>query len=226
MYTSLKQLINTEYCDFIFLQQTNIQDDYTRDSVLFELGLTVGIFSYSTYFNNGTAIIQTSNRGKVTFMGTGLDNRLTYMKITDINFSSTFTLFNIYAPASSNLDRPRFFEHLEKFITDTDRHTCVVGGDFNITLDEIDITGRKGIQRVGRRELQHLVNSHKLTDCYRKIFPDEIVTTHTNTDNKRASRLDRIYVTDKVNIQSAKHLSCTLKFTDHKALHVVLGHTI
>ena len=52
-----------------------------------------------------------------------------------------------------------FYEQLEKYIRDKAAYTLVLGGDFNVTLEELDITGRKGPRMEGRKQLQHLIQT-------------------------------------------------------------------
>ena len=190
---------------------------------MFDLGLGTGIFSRSPTFNNGTAIIQTSSRWETIDGSSLMGGRITFMGIKKDN--THFNLVNVYAPASKPNERPDFYEQLEILLRRFDKDTIIMGGDFNITLDEIDITGRRGVQRTGRHELQHLIRINRLTDCFRTLHPQAIETTHTNTDKKRASRLDRIYAPPHLSVQTSKHIHQTLKYTDHKGIFVVLGNT-
>ena len=216
----LKQVINDNYCDFVFLQETNIQDDYTRDVALDKLGFRDGIFAYPNQHSCGSAIIQTSTRWDIIRQHSGFNGRLTHVDIT--NKTCSYSLINIYAP-SEPTTRPDFYEELDRYIRKNTTHTLILGGDFNITLEEKDITGRKGPRREGRGQLQQLVNTHHLIDAYRTLFSDTVVTTYTNTDKKRASRIDRFYIHTTIKVQSCKHIQKTLDFTDHKAVHVTLG---
>ena len=219
----IKQLLKDTYCDFIFLQETNIKDTYTEEQTLFSLVLQKGMFSHIQTQHSGTAIIQTSCRWTITNTKIELDGRMTCMEIK--NDTHTYTLVNIYAPATTQT-RPVFYENLEIQLLKYNKETLILGGDFNITLEENDITGRRGINRAGRRELQHIINNLHLKDTFRALHPDTVEITYTNTDNKRAARLDRFYVATAINLGLAKHLSHTLNFTDHKATHIIIGNSV
>ena len=104
-----------------------------------------------------------------------------------------------------------------------DRQNTIIIGDFNITLKDQDIIGKKGPTRIGREELNELVDSLDLQDTFRKLHPNRIDFTHTNSGDRRASRIDRCYVPSVTQIQKHEHLENTLLFTDHKGLLIDLG---
>ena len=223
----IKVLIKESNCDFIFLQETNIQNNYSRDKVIFNLGLTHGnhIFSYADQQHSGTCILQTSNRWKVTNSSSGLNGRLAQLDISKDN--TFFSLVSIYVPCDG-FRRVPFIQHLERYLLKNTKPLLILGGDFNCTINEIDITGRKGPSRQGRKELKHLMQFCNLKDAYRSVYPDTIVTTHTNTDKKRAARIDAIFVSNNIHVHAAKHIHNTPSgqwFTDHSAVHTTLGKT-
>ena len=221
----IKQIIRDFKCDFLLLQETNIRNDYMRDKLIFELGLQKGkhSFSYSEQQHSGTCIIQTSYKWKVTKTHNGLDGRLAHVDIN--NDIQTYSIISTYVPCDG-FRRIPFLEKLEDYLVKYATPLVILGGDFNCTLQDIDITGRRGPRTPGRRELQHLIGANHLKDAYRTLFPDTVVTTHTNTDKKRAARIDTVYVHDTLKVQTAKHLHNTLKFTDHSALYITIGEQV
>ena len=62
----------------------------------------------------------------------------------------------------------------------------ILVGDFNITLEDKDITGNKGNSRIGRPELQNVINTFRLKDTFRTLYPSKIETTFQNKTLFRA----------------------------------------
>ena len=155
-----KHLIQTHDLDFLFLQETNISTNYKAQQFLHELGVAKGIFSLGSTFK-GTAIILTSNRWEITrHMTDNIGGRIAIAEIT--NKYTTHTLVNIHAPAIE-LDRPNFYNTLANTLTGF--KNIILGGDFNITLNDRDIVGTQiGTRRYGRAELQHIIDAHDLKD--------------------------------------------------------------
>ena len=211
----LQNLIHTHQPDFLFLQETNIKDNYIAQKFTHNLGLSKGIFSLGN-FCRGTAILQTSNRWKIIKETT--DNtlgRITTATIT--NKSIEHTLVNIYSP-SQRIQRPHFYKDLANRISSV-KNNIILAGDFNITLEDRDITGTDiGELRYGREELRTIIESHNLKDSYREINNSTTDTTHKNVGINRSARIDRIYVNKSQTVSYCKHIDSTLEFTDHKAV--------
>ena len=72
----VKNLIKDHRPDFLCLQETNIHNKQTSDKILFDLGLTKGIFTYTNTQGNGTAILQTSDRWDIIDENRMLDGRV------------------------------------------------------------------------------------------------------------------------------------------------------
>ena len=130
----------------------------------------------------------------------------------------------VYAPSGTSFEnnKTEFYINLHYWIKQHMKHKIIMGGDFNVTLDEIDQRGHKSNNRAGRQELQKIVTTNALIDTYRHIHPNGSAITHEST-RKTSARLDRIYVHNTIHIQHIEHLTQTTKFTDHKGVYVTLG---
>ena len=114
----------------------------------------------------------------------------------------------------------------EIHITNNRNHGIILGGDFNITLEDKDIIGdRIGLSRRGREELQIIVDAFRLNDTYREIYKDRRDFTHRIRGIDRAVRLDRFYCQDIDKVKTTILHTHTLNFTDHKAVEVNLNST-
>ena len=217
----LKHLINQYKPDIICLQETNINDDYFRNKSIYELGADKenSFFNYPNNESNGTAVLYFSPTLKC--------NNVLYFDegrtiILDLSQNlCKFTLINVYVPTTSS-QRPLFFDSLlTKIENNTSNNNIILAGDFNITLEDKDITGNKGNNRIGRPELQNIIDTFRLKDAFRTLYPSRIETTFQNKSLNRASRIDRIYVSEHFPITNTEHISSTVNFTDHKG---VLSH--
>ena len=85
------------------------------------------------------------------------------------------TVINVYVPTNST-QRLIFFDSLLSRIENYPfyNNNIILSGDFNITLDDIDITGIKGTNRIGRPELRNIIDSFKFKDSFRTLFPYKI----------------------------------------------------
>ena len=211
----LTDFIRTHRLDFLFLQETNIATHYNAKTFINNLGLKRGIYSLGTH-NNGTFILQTSDRWEITqHTSDNTTGRVTTATITNKN--TTYKLVNIYAPQYAH-HREQFYEGLiDTLASNTDK--LILGGDFNITLDDRDITGTDiGKGRYGRKRLQTIIDAHNLKDSYRVIYPQGTDTTYKNIGIDRAVRIDRIHIYNTCTVTNTTHLEQTLRFTDHKAV--------
>ena len=217
----LESLIAKYRPDLVTLQETNVHSPYIKQAIETKLKLQNTIFNYALHRHSGTAILQTSDTWELKQGHTPIGGRVSVGKIKHGEFE--FNLVNLHAPAQQQ-HRPEFFKKLaDQIYPLTDRHRTIIVGDFNITLDDKDIVGYNGVERVGRAELKELVDALDLQDSYRSIHPNQIDTTHTNTWWNRAARIDRLYAPKSTNIQAHAHLDETLIFTDHKGIIVTLG---
>ena len=214
----IKHLLCKYKPDIICLQETNIHDDHTRNTVIYELGADeeTSFFNYPNSKANGTAIIILSPNIKcenVLFFDEG---RTIFVDLIQNRYKCT--LLNVYVPSVAS-QRVVYLDSLFlKVHSHSNRNNLIMAGDFNITLNDIDITGNKGHLRIGRPELQNIVTSLRLNDVFRTLYPTKIETTFENKTIQRASRLDRIYTPGHIPLSSAFHVSSTLNFSDHKAV--------
>ena len=124
----------------------------------------------------------------------------------------------MYAPTNPT-QRVNYLNELFTHINNVQNHEyTIIAGDFNITLEEIDIQGERGNQRIGRAELKNIVDAFTLNDAFRQKNPGVIDSTFINKTHCRSARLDRVYFSNNIPICKAFHIASTLDFTDHKAV--------
>ncbi|CAM2117118.1 unnamed protein product [Caretta caretta] len=105
-------------------------------------------------------------------------------------------LVNVYAP-NAGPERVRFYWQASAFLGTLDPHKCLVlGGDFNTTLEERDLSGVETSQAAAG-VLREIVDHHSLVDVWCDHHPDDDVTftyVQVEGDRSRQSRLDCIHI--------------------------------
>ena len=219
----LKQIIYKYKPDVICLQETNISDKYFENKALYDLGLDKDkcVFNYPSTKSNGTAILCTSRDIKINYTLCLDEGRTIILKVKKDKIN--YTIVNVYAPTNHS-QRPAYFMDLFSHLENTNNlQNLIIAGDFNITLEDIDIQGESGSQRIGRVELQNIVDTYRLNDAFRIKHPGKIETTYENKTHNRSARLDRIYFLNVLPILNAFHIASSLDFTDHKGIFAHLS---
>ncbi|CAM2097110.1 unnamed protein product [Caretta caretta] len=105
-------------------------------------------------------------------------------------------LIDVYAPTSGP-ERLQFYQRASAFLGTLDSHECLVlGGDFNITVEEQDHSGTEQ-SPAAVDTLGEIVEHHSLVDIWCDHHPDDTSTfTFVQVEAHRSShsRLDRIYL--------------------------------
>ena len=210
--------------DILCLQETNVNNEFIKNRCIYELGAdeNKSFFNYANSKSNGTAVICFSPLLKCNNVDFYDEGRTIFLDISQ-NLAR-LTVINVYVPTNST-QRLIFFDSLLYRIGNYPfyNNNIILSGDFNITLDDIDITGIKGTNRIGRPELRNIIDSFKFKDSFRTLFPYKIETTFENKNILRASRIDRIYVSEHLPVVRTEHIASSLDFTDHKAVIVYLS---
>ena len=147
----------------------------------------------------------------------GENGRLLWMSV-DIQ-GETLELVNIYAPNDSS-DQKTFYQELGKTLLQITEHQSMViwGGDFNVTLSSADrkqkIVGRVNIADT----IYDIAKKLNMVDIWRYLHPKDRQYTWSRKNETIASRLDYIFVTNRL---ISRVLKIDIKVaiqTDHKAV--------
>ena len=222
----VKNIIFKNKPHILCLQETNIKDDYNRNKVFDKLGLDLenSYFNYPITKSNGTAIFCLSSDIKCNNVFLSDNGRVIVLELCKNTFN--FTIVNVYAPTNPT-ERPHFLDTLlSQLLNLKINNYMIIAGDFNITLEERDITGERGKLRRGRPELYNLIQTLRLKDAFRYLHPTSTDTTFISKTHFRSSRIDHIYVSQRLPVSNACHIKSTLDFTDHKGVQVYISNTL
>ncbi|KAL1739948.1 Endonuclease/exonuclease/phosphatase, partial [Schizophyllum fasciatum] len=166
---------------------------------------------------NSEAPIEPSRRGGVAFVLNKRFVNTSDIKTTEIEPGRALLmtmkwhgneerrLLAIYAPANSAVDRRDFFKKIREYFEqrpDAPR-PHVMAGDFNMLEAELDcapVPNDASESSTEEFDRLKITLGIKTTDGWRATFPDKREYTHygNGAQGARASRIDRIYVTDEL----------------------------
>lgn len=122
-------------------------------------------------------------------------------------------IINIYAPsgAEKRTERERFFTNEVTAVRPPVHRNVILAGDFNAIIDKRDSTSQNNISRA----LKALISGSDLCDVWD-------TTQHRNGytyySHNAASRIDRIYVTERLYSRKTGVERVAAAFTDHMAV--------
>ena len=172
--------------------------------------------NYNTYTSKGEGMLGIATLVKKSIQVNASSNilpgRLQVTKLQDIQ------IINIYSPAGTNLNQERrefFNTYVLSALKDT---STIIGGDFNSVIDPKDV--QRNYKNKRSIEWKDLVNTFKLIDIYRTLYPNgEEYTFHR--PGSSSTRLDRIYITTDLK-NGIKECTHHQTLSDHKAVKATL----
>ena len=208
-------------CDIIAIQETHITKE--------KIETLKKKWPYESIWNPAP---KSDSRGvailfgpKIELKGTKLDKdgRVLTTKIKHDN--TTVQVTNIYA-TNENKDREDFFKNVTDYMYKNTRHT-ILTGDFNMVEEpEIDrnpsvkpSNGYYTTYNKGKNNLNRLKEEYNLTDKWRESYPKRREFTWNSqrkTNDKKASRLDRFYISDEMTLIYQQNLKTA--YSDHNIL--------
>ncbi|CAM2097880.1 unnamed protein product [Caretta caretta] len=172
-------------------------------------------FSHSTIRQAGVVtLISPDLRPEVLGVVEAVPGRLLHLRVRIEGLMGN--LVNIYAPTSGP-ERLQFYQQASAFLGTLDSHECLVlGGDFNITLEERDRSGTEQ-SPAAADTLREIVEHHSLMDICRDHHPDDTSMSFVRVEAHQSSHswLDRIYLS-RFHLSQAHSSSIRLApFSDH-----------
>ena len=204
--------------DLICLQETHSVE---QDEVLWstQWGSKI-IFSHGESNARGVSIL-ISKKAPIKIKESISDEQGRFINLICEIENHTYQVINIYAP---NNDTPSFFEALNRKLVDCEVEKKLVLGDFNLTLESIDVSTGLQHKNVNAHDvLIRVMDQNDLCDIWRKLNPDDIKFTweRVNPDVYMA-RLDFILTSEKA-ISEVLHAGHDDKFkSDHDIPYITI----
>ena len=180
----LLELINTHHPDFILLQETKTQDINFPTSQIEEHGYTSYFYGQKTF--NGVAIlVKNSIQIESTTHILYEDKNARFLEVRCEFFDRKISIISIYIPNGQDVESEKFaykLEFLDKLyekLTEIQKtHEIIIGGDFNIACEEIDLHNPKKMQNkcsftIQERKMIQKIKNLDLFDVWRIQNPEK-----------------------------------------------------
>lgn len=96
----------------------------------------------------------------------------------------------------------------------------LIGGDFNVVMDEVNDRWPPGHHSNSNSTLKFLMSKFDLTDIWREKFPDGKIYTWSNKDGSRRSSLDFWLVSKSLDKNSITVDILSTPLTDYRAVTI------
>lgn len=186
--------------DVIFLQECHLP--YTLGSEALLDGWKGQYFWSGSNESRCTGVVTLLGRREMSVEGTQdiIPGRLLCLDATYQGVQ--LRLINVYAPVRC-MERKEVWESLAGLLAT--RRQVIVGGDFNCPLGLADLVSVKGRRKLdsSSRELRELMGTFGMVDTFRRVHGTRPEFTWADKSGGTQSRIDFIFVSDKVNVGSA-----------------------
>ena len=201
--------------DFMFLQETYIDNDRKFKELLEDLGIVTGSYSAGTSGTEGVCTLQFSDRHEMMDTYQDTEGRCTIVRIKSRDGKKETTLVNTYAPCHKQEQREiikNMHHKLENFHTN---EKMIWGGDFNVDYRENSIEARSLLETIQCFKLQNTAESLEKSEPHH---------TFRLRDNRAHTlrNLDRFYIHETYNTLKIQHKEVH-KYSDHLAVVLEIG---
>ena len=217
---SIFSYLKDQNCNFYLLQETFSEP---KDEAIWknEWGGDV-FFSHGTNHSKGVCIlVNPSLATKVENTYKDIDGRIIAIDVicNDVSFS----ICNVYAPTSHQL-QGKFLQILNEFLTSNLNITqLIVGGDWNVTLENIDKRGgTQWKQTAYRNSVVSMMHNLDLIDIFRKLKPNIKSYSYESKFFKVKSRIDYFLIANNLTNLVQNVGTKTAITPDHKAIKLCL----
>ena len=217
---SIFSYLKDQNCNFYLLQETFSEP---KDEAIWknEWGGDV-FFSHGTNHSKGVCIlVNPSLATKVENTYKDIDGRIIAIDVicNDVSFS----ICNVYAPTSHQL-QGKFLQILNEFLTSNLNITqLIVGGDWNVTLENIDKRGgTQWKQTAYRNSVVSMMHNLDLIDIFRKLKPNTKSYSYESKFFKVKSRIDYFLIANNLTNLVQNVGTKTAITPDHKAIKLCL----
>lgn len=137
--------------------------------------------------------------------------------------NSTLIIVNIYG-YNTKTENDKLLDSLEEriifWLSKYPNSVLLIGGDFNIALDNTVDRWPPGQQSSHSTSLNNLMGKFNGIDIWRETFPDDRLFTRSNKVGSRHSRIDFWLVSNCVDKDNIAVNILATPLTDHRAIHI------
>lgn len=211
--------LSHSHCDVFFLQDTHVS--CRKRATLFERSWNGKCFwSFGIGKSAGVAVIFSPTfSGKIVHFLSDTDGRILSLLVDFNNFK--FDLVNIYSPNMAS-DGKSFFGCLHDYFIS--QGSLIIGGNFNCINNVIDKFNCLAVLPMDKKSLDSLMADFTLIDIWRKLNPQKVSYTWSNSDHSQASRIDRFFVVKSLvpSVLLSNISPCVLSDHDYIKLEILL----
>ena len=209
----LFEFLERKKFDLIFLQETHSEMD---DEVIWSNQWHGNsVFNHGNRQSRGVAIL-TSFKSGLNVDNIEKDNDGRWLK-GEINWNNiNIFVASVYAPNEPR-QKMYFLDELADRININDNDNWILGGDFNIHLDNVNSNDGS------RTILQNVINEKDLCDAWRTAHPESPGITHYHKATKTTSRIDHLFISSNLRnymIEASVHVH---GLSDHHVVNLKLN---
>ncbi len=198
---SIFNFLRRKKCHVVLLQETHASAKHEK-----LWGMKWGgeaFWAHGTSSSRGVAILIDKNLS-YSVSGTRVDQEGRYLMVEITINATPIVIVNVYAP---NKDDPEFFINLFAVLDSFSDASIIIGGDFNLVLDNVlDQNGsKKHRNRKARESLLQYMTHYKLTDIFRHKFPTVKKFSRLQKLPAASSRLD-FFLIDGSLVENVKNV--------------------
>ena len=221
------EYLNLERYDLVALQETHFTSKDTTDIVRREWDGT-SVFAPGGYNSRGVGILISSRvNGKIIKTLTDKEGRIIAIDLKI--FEQILRIITVYVP-NKNVLAKQFIDQLYRPRYCQTSHPIILLGDFNFTidleLDRICHTYRPPCKSIRQNHLAlkepftQFTNDARLSDAFRKKYPDKTDYTCYIDQHKTGTRIDRIHLSPTLSNNIIDIFHIDLPFSDHRLVRL------
>jgi len=243
--TNIINFLKTSRPDILLIQEIKTEDKNFPFNDFRNLGYVSHVFGQKSY--NGVAFLSKINIDKVNTKFVKDKNKQARIIVGDIkNMSKVIKLINIYVPNGNPIDTEKYdykkdwYDSFTKKIKKTlmENQNVIIGGDFNVIPEEIDVYDHKKYVNDAmfkleiRKKFRELINLG-FQDVYRYFNKDKQEYTFWDYmggswQKNHGMRIDHFLVSNNLlnninNIKIDKKLRAKLKPSDHVPIELEIN---
>ena len=203
----------------LYLLQDVHLTEQEKNKIRAEWGYEIILNSYSSQSRGTLCLLSNTFEYKIHDL---IKDDIGNMLILDININDKrYSIVNIYGP---NNDKPDFFENLKHKLLELDNPYTIIGGDYNLVLNQDNDTyNYLHVNNPRAKEkLVELIDDLGLIDVWRNINPETKKYTWRRHHPSKQARLDFFLVSENL-IMSVKNAKIESGYrTDHSLITLEL----